>query len=248
MILNIRSQTMFSELCLFMKVWAVTFCHYLYGASLVAHSKESTCNAWAQEIQVWSLGGEDPLEEGMAAHSSVLAWSAPWTEEPGGLQSTGPQRQAWRLSGEQRYGLSSARRWNPAWDAEERVCVGSVSLVGGTASRQRGFLGCIRSLRLNGLALDLEERATMTPGVEPGCPGHCSTYGHLCRNGGTCREKRRGIACDCSFSAHDGPFCRNGECAQGTACGERAQPENEKVLWHSTLSWRDRAVLCAELK
>ena len=33
------------------------------------------------------LGGEDPLEEGMATHSSILAWRIPWTEEPGGLQS-----------------------------------------------------------------------------------------------------------------------------------------------------------------
>uniref|UniRef100_A0A8D1BB61 Contactin-associated protein-like 3 n=1 Tax=Sus scrofa TaxID=9823 RepID=A0A8D1BB61_PIG len=79
----------------------------------------------------------------------------------------------------------------------------------GTAGRQRGFLGCMRSLQLNGLALDLEERATMTPGVEPGCPGHCSSYGHLCRNGGRCREKHRGITCDCTFSAYDGPFCEN---------------------------------------
>ena len=38
---------------------------------------------------VRSLGGEDPLEEGMATHSSILAWRIPWTEEPGGLQSTG---------------------------------------------------------------------------------------------------------------------------------------------------------------
>ena len=36
-----------------------------------------------------SLGGEDPLEKEMATHSSVLAWRIPWTEEPGGLQSTG---------------------------------------------------------------------------------------------------------------------------------------------------------------
>ena len=34
---------------------------------------------------VWSLGGEDPLEEGKATHSSILAWEIPWTEEPGGL-------------------------------------------------------------------------------------------------------------------------------------------------------------------
>ena len=37
-------------------------------------------------------GQEDPLEEGMATHSSMLAWSIPWTEGPGGLQSTGSQR------------------------------------------------------------------------------------------------------------------------------------------------------------
>ena len=40
-----------------------------------------------QERRVQSLGREDPLEEGMAAHSSILAWEIPWTEEPGGLQS-----------------------------------------------------------------------------------------------------------------------------------------------------------------
>ena len=39
-----------------------------------------------------SLGWEDPLEEGMATHSSTLAWRIPWTEEPGGLQSMGSQR------------------------------------------------------------------------------------------------------------------------------------------------------------
>ena len=42
-----------------------------------------------QEIWVWSLGWEDPLEEGMAAHSIILAWRFPWTEEPGKLQSIG---------------------------------------------------------------------------------------------------------------------------------------------------------------
>ena len=44
-----------------------------------------------QETRIWSLGKEDPLEEGMATHSCV-AWRIPWTEEPGGLQSTGSQR------------------------------------------------------------------------------------------------------------------------------------------------------------
>ena len=42
-----------------------------------------------QKMKVWSLGWEDPLEEEMATHSSILAWKIPWTEEPGGLQSVG---------------------------------------------------------------------------------------------------------------------------------------------------------------
>ena len=42
-----------------------------------------------QETRVRSLGGEDPLEKGMATRSSILAWRTPWTEEPGGLQSVG---------------------------------------------------------------------------------------------------------------------------------------------------------------
>ena len=43
-------------------------------------------------MEVRSLGREDLLEEGMATHSSILAWRIPWTEEPGGLQSTGSHR------------------------------------------------------------------------------------------------------------------------------------------------------------
>ena len=45
-----------------------------------------------QEIQVQSLGGEDPLEKEMVTHSSILALKIPWTEEPGRLQSMGWQR------------------------------------------------------------------------------------------------------------------------------------------------------------
>ena len=45
-----------------------------------------------QEIQVRSLGWEDPLEKSMATHSSILAWKSPWTEEPGRLQPMGSQR------------------------------------------------------------------------------------------------------------------------------------------------------------
>ena len=43
-------------------------------------------------MQVQSLGQEDPLEEDMATHSSILAWSIPWIQEPGGLQTIGSQR------------------------------------------------------------------------------------------------------------------------------------------------------------
>ena len=45
-----------------------------------------------QEMQVQSLGEEDPLEKEMATHSSILAWEIPWTEEPGRLESRGLQR------------------------------------------------------------------------------------------------------------------------------------------------------------
>ena len=44
-----------------------------------------------QETEVQSLGREDPLEKGMATHSSILAWRVPWSEESGGLQSMGSQ-------------------------------------------------------------------------------------------------------------------------------------------------------------
>ena len=45
-----------------------------------------------QETRVLSLSQEDPLEEELATHSSIIAWEIPWTEEPGGLQSMGSQR------------------------------------------------------------------------------------------------------------------------------------------------------------
>ena len=51
------------------------------------------------ETQVRSLGQEDPLEEKMATHLSVLAWKIPWTGEPGRIQSTGVTKSQTRLSG-----------------------------------------------------------------------------------------------------------------------------------------------------
>ena len=57
------------------------YVYYIYVKNLVA----------MQETWIPSLGQEDPLEEEMTTHSSILAWKIPWTEEPGGLQSTGSQ-------------------------------------------------------------------------------------------------------------------------------------------------------------
>jgi len=54
--------------------------------------KNPPANAGDKEIWVRSLGWEDPLKEGMATHSSILAWRIPWTEEPGELQSIGSER------------------------------------------------------------------------------------------------------------------------------------------------------------
>ena len=45
-----------------------------------------------QEMPVHCLGWDDPLEKELTAHSSILAWETPWTEEPGGLQSMGSQK------------------------------------------------------------------------------------------------------------------------------------------------------------
>ena len=59
-------------------------------ASLVAQMVKNLPKV--QETRVQSLAREDPLEKGMATHSSILAWRIPWTEEPGGLQSMGSQR------------------------------------------------------------------------------------------------------------------------------------------------------------
>ena len=61
-----------------------------YGASLVAQTVKNL--PAMKETRVRSLGGKDPLEKGMATHSSILAWKIPWTEEPSRLQFMGSQR------------------------------------------------------------------------------------------------------------------------------------------------------------
>ena len=65
--------------------------HEIYNAvTVVAQTVEHLPTIW--ETRVQSLGQEDLLEKEMATHSSILAWKIPWTEEPGRLQSMGPQR------------------------------------------------------------------------------------------------------------------------------------------------------------
>ena len=65
---------------------------YIYMLPWWLRGNESAHNVGNLGTWVGSLSQEDPLEKGMATHSSVLAWRIPWTEEPGGLQSVGSQR------------------------------------------------------------------------------------------------------------------------------------------------------------
>jgi len=62
------------------------------GFSSGASGKEATFQYRRHKRCVQSLGLEDPLEEGLATYSSILAWRIPWTEGPGGIQSIGSQR------------------------------------------------------------------------------------------------------------------------------------------------------------
>ena len=79
--LNTQEKVMFSKLSL----------HGVKWASLAAQTVKNL--SAVQETQVPSLSQEDPLEKGMATHSSVPAWRLPWTEEPGGLQFIALQSQ-----------------------------------------------------------------------------------------------------------------------------------------------------------
>ena len=75
-----------------------------------ASGKECACQCRRHEMQVRSLGQEDPLEEGMATHSSILAWRIPWTGEAGRLQSVGLQR-----VGNDWSGLALTQHTRPKW-------------------------------------------------------------------------------------------------------------------------------------
>ena len=73
-----------------MNTYIYIYTHTHNWVSLVAQTVKNL--PAMQETWVQSLGQEDPLEKGMATHSSILAWRIPWTEEPGGLYFMGTQR------------------------------------------------------------------------------------------------------------------------------------------------------------
>ena len=80
----VKSQTQLSD-------WTTTTTTKAWlQASLVAQTVKNL--PAMQQTQVWSLGQEDPPENGVATHSNILAWRVPWTEEPSGLQSMGSKR------------------------------------------------------------------------------------------------------------------------------------------------------------
>ena len=64
----------------------------VWASQVALVAQKSACQSGRHEIRVRFLGWEDPLKEGMATHSSILAWRLPWTEETGGLWSIGLQR------------------------------------------------------------------------------------------------------------------------------------------------------------
>ena len=79
-------------LCFVPLVYVSVFMPILYCFNWVSLVAQMVKNPPAvQKTWVQSLSWEDPLEKGMATHSSILAWIIPWTEEPGGLQSMGSQ-------------------------------------------------------------------------------------------------------------------------------------------------------------
>ena len=93
----------FQDACPYIS-WLKLHCCFNTYSSWVAQwlkkkEKEKKFHLPVQEMQVQSLYWEDFLEKEMATHSSILAWKAPWTEEPGGLQSTESQKSQTWLSG-----------------------------------------------------------------------------------------------------------------------------------------------------
>ena len=105
-----------------------------------------------QEMRVWSLGREDPLEEEMTTHSSILAWRIPWTEKPGGLQSIGSQ--------------NVCHDWTHTHTPAQSVQLLEGELAGCTLApptwRQTGRLATARTRRQGAAAISAPEMASST--------------------------------------------------------------------------------------
>ena len=82
-----------SSSLMFVTGFQMFFCTTLYKRGFPSGSAVKNPPA-VQEMQIGSLGQEDPLEEGMETHSSICAWEIPWTEEPGGLQCMGVAKES----------------------------------------------------------------------------------------------------------------------------------------------------------
>ena len=84
-----------------------------------------------KETRVQSLGWEDPLQEGMVTHSSILTWRIPWTEMPGGLQSMGSQRVRHDWSNWAHTSIQAESKWKtPGWGKRiHEGCKSRISLV-----------------------------------------------------------------------------------------------------------------------
>ena len=109
------------------------------GASLVVQRVKRL--PAMQETWVWSPGLEDPLEKGMAIHSSTLAWKLPWTEEPGGLQSMESQTHTW-LSTFTSSVLSKGGQANRWISLANRLC-GACKWRGGIFTKEGGVWGIL---------------------------------------------------------------------------------------------------------
>ena len=97
-------------------------------ASLVAQTVKNPPAVCLQETQVRSLSWEDPLEKGMATHSSILAWRIPWIGEPGGLPSTGWQSQTGLSDSHNNAAREKPGRWSPGSQKKSTWLVRAVSV------------------------------------------------------------------------------------------------------------------------
>nr|XP_057938664.1 contactin-associated protein-like 5 isoform X2 [Doryrhamphus excisus] len=94
-------------------------------------------------------------------------------------------------------------------DRAAHLGLGGNFFVGGAPYGPQSFLGCIRSLTVNSVTYDLQERAKKAPGVSPTCHGYCDGSSVVCHNHGRCVEKSDGFTCDCSRSAYAGLLCND---------------------------------------